>query len=38
MRTQNIKYIERKRIAEAKKIERLKSERHLLDFQGEAAE
>lgn len=34
MRTQDIRYIEMKRVAEVKKIERLKSELHLLDAEG----
>ncbi|NXG46171.1 UTP11 protein, partial [Psilopogon haemacephalus] len=36
MRTQDIKYVETKRVAEAKKIERLMSELHLLDAEGKS--
>ncbi|KAJ8340824.1 hypothetical protein SKAU_G00331150 [Synaphobranchus kaupii] len=34
MKTQDIKYVEMKRVAEARKIERMKSELHLLDAEG----
>ncbi|MED6290461.1 Small subunit (SSU) processome component [Characodon lateralis] len=34
MRSQDIRYVEMKRVAEAKKIERLKGELHLLDAEG----
>ncbi|CAL8249054.1 unnamed protein product [Lota lota] len=34
MRTQDIKYVEMKRVADARKIERMKAELHLLDAKG----